>query len=498
MNTQTYIARITHPRTLAGRLRTACTTPLLPLLLLLVLPAAVQAQFIYTINNGTVTITGYTGPGGAVTIPDTISGLPVTSIGFSAFSRCSTLASVTIPNSVTTIGDYAFIACTNLTSVTIPDSVTTIGNYAFQSCFSLSSVTIPNSVTSTADGAFEGCTSLTRVTIPNSVTDIGDYAFYYCQRLTSVSIPNSVTNIGTGAFSWCSSLATVTIGDGVTSIRDRAFSSCGLNGVIFQGNAPSLGSGVFGPYSQFVTVYYMPGTAGWGPAFGGCPTELWNLETQFSYTTTNGTITITGYTGPGPGIAVTIPDTINGLPVTSIGDYAFNYCSSLTSVTMPTGVTNIGDYAFNYCSSLTSVTIGINVTSIGWQAFYDCYSLNAVYFKGNAPGLAGNDAFLGTYNVTVYYLPGTTGWGPSFGGRPAVLWNPSIQTTNASFGVRTNRFGFSITGTANIPIVVEASVDLATASWTPLQTCTLTNGSIYFSDPQWTNYPARFYRLRSP
>jgi hypothetical protein len=78
------------------------------------------------------------------------------------------------------------------------------------------------------------------------------------------------------------------------------------------------------------------------------------------------------------------------------------------------------------------------------------------------------------------------------------LWNPSIQTSDTSFGLRTNQFGFTITGTANIPIVVEANTELAMASWTPLQTCTLTNGSIYFSDPAWTNYPARFYRLRWP
>jgi len=108
------------------------------------------------------------------------------------------------------------------------------------------------------------------------------------------------------------------------------------------------------------------------------------------------------------------------------------------------------------------------------------------------------DVFDGDDNATDYYLPRTTGWGTTFGGRPTVLWNPSIQTTNASFGVRTNQFGFTITGTANIPIVVEASTDLASASWTSLQTCTLTNGLIYFSDPQWTNHPARFYRLRSP
>ncbi len=64
--------------------------------------------------------------------------------------------------------------------------------------------------------------------------------------------------------------------------------------------------------------------------------------------------------------------------------------------------------------------------------------------------------------------------------------------------MRNNQFGFTITGTANIPMVVEGNADLANASWTPLQTCTLTNGSVYFSDPEWTNYPARFYRIRSP
>jgi len=101
--------------------RTACATRLRPLLLLLLLtlPAVVQAQFNYTTDNGTITITGYTGPGGAVAIPDTINGLPVTSIGYFAFAR-ATLTSVTIPNSVTSIGHSAFRVCRSLTSVTIP------------------------------------------------------------------------------------------------------------------------------------------------------------------------------------------------------------------------------------------------------------------------------------------------------------------------------------------------------------------------------------------
>jgi hypothetical protein len=94
------------------------------------LPAAVQAQFSYTDNgDGTATITGYTGPGGDVTIPTKINVLTVTSIGYYAFAYCSSLTNVTIPNSVTSIGDSAFMECTKLTSLTIPNSVTNIGDY---------------------------------------------------------------------------------------------------------------------------------------------------------------------------------------------------------------------------------------------------------------------------------------------------------------------------------------------------------------------------------
>ena len=79
-----------------------------------------------------------------------------------------------------------------------------------------------------------------------------------------------------------------------------------------------------------------------------------------------------------------------------------------------------------------------------------------------------------------------------------MLWNPAIQTSDASFGVRTNRFGFNITGTSNLVIVVQAATNLANPAWSVLSTNTLTGGSSYFNDPQGTHYPARFYRLRSP
>ena len=116
---------------------------LLPLpLVLLMLSATLQAQFNYTVDQGKVTITKYTGPGGAVTIPDTIEGLPVTSIGRLAFSGCTGLTTVMIPDSVTSIGDGAFLRCTGLTSITIPNSVTSIGDGAFSGCTRLTTIEV--------------------------------------------------------------------------------------------------------------------------------------------------------------------------------------------------------------------------------------------------------------------------------------------------------------------------------------------------------------------
>jgi hypothetical protein len=162
-------------------------------------------------------------------------------------------------------------------------------------------------------------------------------------------------------------------------------------------------------------------------------------------------------------------------------------------VAIPNSVTIIGNWAFYGCSGLTSVTIPNSVTTIGDQAFYNCTNLTGVYFQGNAPN--GPSVFSVDNNVTVYYLPGTTGWGSTFGGRPAMLWSPQVLTSDASFGVRTNQFGFTITGATNLTVVVEACTNLANPSWLPVGTNILTAGPSYFSDPQWTNYPARFYRL---
>ncbi len=295
------------------------TVSIMGLLLWLMLPAPAQAQYNYTTNKGAITITQYTGNGGAVTMPGTINGLPVTSIGDDAFSDCTNLTSVTIPNSVTTIGNRAFTWCYSLASVTIPNSVTSIGSMAFFYCTRLASITIPNSVTSIGSSAFSACDSLPAITvdsmnlnycsfdgvlfnksqttlirspggkvgsftIPNSVTNIGMWAFWGCTSLTSINIPSSVTSIGGLAFWNCTSLTSVTIPNSVTSIGDGAFDGCtNLLGIYFKGNAPSLGYEVFGD-DNLATVYYLAGTKGWTATFGGRPTVVWSLPIEISVT----------------------------------------------------------------------------------------------------------------------------------------------------------------------------------------------------------------------
>ncbi len=200
----------------------------------------------------------------------------------------------------------------------------------------------------------------------------------------------------------------------------------------------------------------------------------------------------------------TIPD-----GVINIGSEAFTG-STLSNVVIPHSVTSIGEFAFGG-GQLNSIIVPNSVTSIGSYAFFDCYELAAVYFLGNAPaadstvfqlkhGYYESTFYYYFYNATAYYLPGTTGWDDFSAntGVPTALWLPQVQTGDASFGVQTNQFGFNINWASGQTVVVEACTNPASLVWQPIQTNTLTSDSVYFSDPQWANYPTRFYRLRLP
>ena len=267
----------------------------------------------------------------------------VTSIGSSAFAKCSSLISVEIPNSVTSIGSSAFSGCSRLTSVEIPNSLTSIGDYAFYGCSSLTSVVIPNSVTSIGDYAFYGCSSLSSVEIPNSVTSIGMEAFFGCSSLTSVEIPNSVTSIGHAAFVFCSSLTSVEIPNSVISIGGYAFDSCyGLTSVEIPNSVTSIGEGAFSGCSGLTSIAVAE-----------------NNQTYDSRNNCNAIIETQTNTLIAGCSKTTIPNS-----VTSIGDFAFEDCSSLTSVVIPNSVTSIGEYAFSGCSGLTSITSHIPANNL--------------------------------------------------------------------------------------------------------------------------------------
>ena len=120
-----------------------------------------------------------------------------------AFSNCSSLSKIVIPNSVTSIGDSAFSNCSSLSEIFVPNSVTSIGDSAFSNCSSLSYIVIPNSVTSIGDSAFKFCSSLSKVVISDSVTRIGKSAFFYCCSLSYIAIPYSVTSVENIAFGGC-------------------------------------------------------------------------------------------------------------------------------------------------------------------------------------------------------------------------------------------------------------------------------------------------------
>lgn len=367
----------------------------------------------------------------------------VTSIGSGAFASCTKLTDISIGNGVTNIGSDAFWACGGLVNITIPDNVISIGREAFSFCQHLVSITFGTHLVSMGESVFENCQSLANVAIPDTVSDIPGSAFWYCVSLTNVTIGSSVTNIGDSAFHECTSLKTVIIPDSVITIQDGAFRFC-----------TNLTNIALGRRVSFIDTL----------AFGDC----------------------TGLT------SLSLPDS-----VTSIGNEIVYNCTGLTNIIIGRGLTNIADHTFSYCSNLANITIPGSVTSIGGFAFEFCTSLRGVYFQGNAPNVA-SWAFAYLWDPVVYYLPGTLGWGPTLGVAQAVLWNPQVEINDASFGVQTNQFGFNITGTANIPIVLEACTSLANQQWVPLQSCTLTNGSVYFADPEWTNYPSRSYRIRSP
>ncbi len=183
--------------------------------------------------------------------------------------------------------------------------------------------------------------------------------------------------------------------------------------------------------------------------------------------------------------------------------WTFAGCANLRAVTVDDGVRTLPPGAFSACSQLSSITIPRSVTSLGmlvdppasaWTIFEGCTNLTGMYFEGNSPSLLSGLIDGPPGHTTVYYLPGTTGWRPTYGGCPTALWTPQAQT---AFGVGTTGFGFNIIWARDRVVVVEASTNLVNPVWSPVSTSTLTSGRSYVSDAEWINHPSRFYRFRA-
>ena len=381
----------------------------------------------------------------------------VASIGYSAFSGCTSLQNIVIPESVTEIGWSAFEGCTSLQSITIPESVTTIEDCTFSKCSLLQSITIPEGVTEIGVSAFEDCASLKEIVIPESVTEIEECAFEGCTSLQSIVvaegnkkydsregcnaiietatntlisgcaktiIPEGITEIGVSAFEDCASLKEIVIPESVTEIEECAFEGCtslqsivvaegnkkydsreGCNAIIETATNTLILGCAKTIIPESVTVI---GT----DAFFRC-TSLQSITIpksvmEIGYYAFEGCTSLQSIVIPGSVTeirfrtfcgctslqSITIPES-----VTKIGSGAFSGCTSLQSITIPEGVTEIGSSAFSGCTSLQNIVIPESVTEIGWSAFEGCTSLQSITIP-NSVTLIGTWAFYDCTGLT--------------------------------------------------------------------------------------------------
>ena len=356
-------------------------------------------------------------------------------LAFKGANEGGHVTSVSIPSTVKTIGTMAFWLQQNMGNVTIPSSVTSIGDYAFCWCQNMTSISIPNSVTSMGKNVFSQCRKLASVTIGTGLTTIPDYCFSICQKLTMVTIPSSIKTISKNAFDGCTSLATVTIGEGVTSIGTNTFAECtALAKVISKPTAPpTITSSTFASAHYGSVTLEVPHSsksayqsANYWKNFTTINEQSYDFVVSGIYYRKNGTNTVevtyrdANYNTYSGGIIIPGSITVNGTTYTvnAVGDNAFRNCASLSDVTLsaniktiatrafwnstkltniysvPSSLTTIGDYAFNLCSSLKSFNVPRYATYIGTAAFSGCTALQTISIPDKVTQV-GNYAFQG-------------------------------------------------------------------------------------------------------
>ena len=366
-------------------------------------------------------------------------------ISSSAFSNCKALTSVVVPSTVTRIGDSAFFNCASLSQLELHEGLSEICADAFAECSSLKSLTIPSSVSNVSAGAFANCmiedltmpqvfgnylafifggingygdnyiipSTLVSVTITDSnvpeyafsqcsniqTVTIGnaavvyDNAFSYCSSLTQVNLPETLTSIGENAFYNCSSLSQIELPSSLTNIAQSVFSNCSaLESIVIPSSVTSIGSGAFS-YCYGIKEINLPSAYGdsFSNLFGySMPSELKKIT--FGSTT----VPSNYFSGWSNVEEIVLENT------TEIGSYAFNSCSSLKSITLPSTLTTINDWAFSYCSSLSSVVLPSSLSVIRAYAFYNCPSLMSIVLPSSLTSIE-SEAFANCNNLYEIY-----------------------------------------------------------------------------------------------
>lgn len=356
----------------------------------------------YSITNGEAGIVGYSANDTIVMIPDTIEGYPVTFIGERAFYDCRRIVAIQFPKNVKTIGAYAFCHCTGLASLTLPEGLKTIGDYAFCYCTNLTTLTLPQGLTAIGNSAFSDCSSLSQLTLSQGLVTIGPYAFYDCLKLSSVTLPQGLQEIGKGAFFHCKSLTDIILPEGLTSLGDDSFFYClSLQSLSIPQSLTAIGTAAFLSCDALTRVSYQGTPQQWSAIAVGNSNESLKKATvtfpsasplapstakpspstdsdlsNLQYKIENQGVTITKYLGSAT--RVSLPDTIEGYPVTAIGNYAFYNQRQLQSIRLPQGLKTIGNSAFNYCTALLGISLPEGLLSVGNHAFCYCLSLKSV------------------------------------------------------------------------------------------------------------------------
>ena len=331
-----------------------------------------------------ITITGYTGSGGYVIVPEQISGLEVTAIGYKAFTGtdvtgvmlpetvriveqeafhdCTSLGSIMLPSHLDELNNWAFAGCTNLVSVRIPDGVTRIENCLFYGCSQLKQVALPDGITEVGDWVFAGCGSLTGTELPDTVTSLGERSFAWCSSITEMRLPAGIVSIGNNAFDGCSGMERISLPQGLASIGESAFTYCSkLSSIVIPQGISAIPAHAFDNCSALTTVSFPEGLASIGEsAFANC------RKLPF----------------------IAIPQGISAIPA-----HAFEGCTALKAITLPEGLASIGDYAFSGCTGVLSFSIPVSVTRIGAGAFSSLSS--TLIFRESIPAIS-SDAFSGS------------------------------------------------------------------------------------------------------